>query len=40
MKNTKSRKNSVGSRIIQRLEGFRDALHTGQKLSERLPAGN
>jgi putative transcriptional regulator len=36
MKNSKSRKNSVGSRIIQRLEGFRDVLQTGQKLSERF----
>jgi putative transcriptional regulator len=36
MKSSKNRKNSVGSRIIQRLEGFRDALKTGQKLSERF----
>src|SRR2546428_11115998 len=31
-----TRKRSVGSRIVERLEGFKNALKSGQKLSERF----
>jgi DNA-binding transcriptional regulator YiaG len=36
MKNSMNRKRSVGSRIIERLEGFKDALKSGHKLSDRF----
>jgi putative transcriptional regulator len=36
MKNSRFRKRSVGSRIIERLEGFKNALKSGQKISERF----
>jgi putative transcriptional regulator len=36
MKSPKTTKKSVGARIIERLEGFRDVLQSGQKLSERF----
>lgn len=36
MKTSIPRKRSVGSRIIERLEGFKNALQSGQKISERF----
>ena len=36
MKKARTRKRSVGSRIIERLEGFKNALKSGQKISESL----
>ena len=36
MKNRAGKKISVGARIIQRLEAFKDALKSGQKISDRF----
>jgi putative transcriptional regulator len=36
MKTLMTKKRSVGARIIERLEGFKNALKSGQKLSERF----
>jgi putative transcriptional regulator len=36
MRTSLHRKSSVGSRIIERLEGFKNALKSGQKISERF----
>jgi putative transcriptional regulator len=36
MKTSMTRKRSVGSRIIERLEGFKNALKSGQKISGRF----
>ena len=36
MTTSRSTKRSVGSRIIERLEGFKNALQSGQEISERF----